>query len=89
MVDLRQTWEYTSGHIIGAINVPIMFLPDKLDLIPKDQKVVMQCYHGFTSLDASGYLLENGWSEDHVYSLMGGMSGWVVDQGLESLVAEE
>ncbi|MEM7034065.1 MAG: rhodanese-like domain-containing protein [Chloroflexota bacterium] len=89
VVDLRQPWEYTSGHITGAINVPIMYLPDHLDHIPKDQKVIMQCYHGFTSLDASGFLLENGWADDNVFSLMGGMSEWVVQQGMGSLVSEE
>ena len=89
VIDLRQPWEYSSGHIAGAVSVPIMQLPDKLDLIPKDQRVVMQCYHGYSSLDASGYLLENGWADDKVYSLKGGMSGWVVKQGMESLVREE
>ena len=89
IVDLRQTWEYKSGHIAGAIHVPIMYLPDKLDAIPKDHKIIMQCYHGYTSLDASGFLLENGWADENVFSLMGGMSQWVVSQGIESLVPEE
>ena len=89
LIDLRQTWEYESGHIAGAINIPMMNLPAKLAELPKDQKIVIQCYHGYTSLDASGFLLENGWADEHVFSLMGGMSQWVVNQGIESLVPEE
>jgi rhodanese-related sulfurtransferase len=45
----------------------------------------MQCYHGYTSLDASAYLIQNGWQADQVSSLAGGMSGWVASQGIESL----
>ncbi len=60
-------------------------LPGKLDEIPKDRKVVMQCYHGISSLDAAGYLIQKGWDASNVASLSGGMSGWVATQGIETL----
>lgn len=89
VLDLRQTWEYESGHISQAINIPIMTIPDNLTAIPQDQKVVLQCYHGYTSLDVAGFLLENGWADEQVYSLTGGMSGWAAEFGLDSLVRQE
>jgi len=85
VVDLRQTWEYNSGHIPGAINIPMMQLPARLTEIPKDQTVIMQCYHGVSSLDVSGYLITNGWDAEKVISLSGGISGWVASQGMEAL----
>lgn len=88
VVDLRQPWEYQGGHIPGSVNIPMMYLPTKLNEIPKESKVIMQCYHGFSSLDAAGYLIENGWAEDQVVSLSGGITGWITTQGLESLVRD-
>jgi len=85
VVDLRQVWEYGSGHIPGAVNIPLMQLPAKSHEIPQDRPVVMQCYHGFTSLDAAGYLILNGWDAAKVASLSGGISGWVASQGLAGL----
>jgi rhodanese-related sulfurtransferase len=85
IVDLRQVWEYSSGHIPGAVSIPMLQLPGKLDEIPKNRKVVMQCYHGITSLDAAGYLIQKGWDAANVASLSGGMSGWVATQGIEAL----
>jgi rhodanese-related sulfurtransferase len=39
-------------------------------------------------LQASAFLIENGWSAERVASLSGGIAGWVQAHGLESLVAE-
>jgi len=85
IIDLRQTWEYASGHIPGAVNIPLNRLTDKLGDIPKDHSVIIQCCHGFTSLNAAGYLIMNGWEADKIASLSGGISGWVTSQGMESL----
>jgi len=89
VIDLRQGWEYASGHIPGAISVPINALPLHLERIPQQGKVVLQCYHGFSSLGAAGYLIEQGWGAENVSSLMGGMSGWVTSQGMDALARSE
>jgi rhodanese-related sulfurtransferase len=85
VVDLRQPWEYSGGHIPGAVNIPMMQLPGRISEISKEHTVVMQCYHGFSSLDASGFLIENGWDEERINSLSGGMAGWVASQGADAL----
>ncbi len=89
IVDMRQDWEYTQGHIPGAVSMPAMALTMRLDELPKDKEIILQCYHGFTSLDASAYLIDNGWDADKVVSLSGGMSGWVEALGMQSLVSED
>jgi len=89
VVDLRQPWEYDQGHISGAINIPMMAFMEGYQTIPKDKKVVMQCYHGFTSLDASGYLISQGWESDKIYSLSGGITGWVQTYGINALVTDD
>lgn len=85
VVDLRQPWEYAQGHIPGAISIPMMQFMERHEEIPKDKPVVVQCYHGFTSLDASGFLITQGWSAENVSSLNGGITGWIQTYGIDAL----
>lgn len=86
VVDMRQPWEYQSGHIPGAIHMFIQHIPMRFNELPKDADIVFQCWHGYTSVDASAFLIENGWEASRVASLSGGMAGWVQTHGQASLV---
>ena len=88
VVDMRQSWEYQSGHIPGAIHMFVNEIPARLNELPKDTDIVFQCWHGNTSQDATGFLIENGWPASQVASLSGGIAGWVQAHGQESLVTE-
>ncbi len=85
VVDMRQAWEYQAGHIPGARHMFIQEIPARAAELPKDADIVFQCWHGNTSLDACGFLIENGWPAERVSSLSGGMAGWVQAHGQESL----
>ena len=85
IVDMRQAWEYEAGHIPGAVHMFIQEIPYRFTELSKDKDVVFQCWHGNTSLDASAFLIQNGWDVDRVFSLSGGMAGWARTNGLESL----
>lgn len=88
IVDMRQSFEYQAGHISGAINIFVQDLMDEADELPKDKDIVFQCWHGNSSLQASAYLIENGWAANRVASLSGGIAGWIQSQGMDSLVKE-
>lgn len=49
LIDVRTSSEYQSGHIVGAINIPLNELDRHLDEIPTDQKVVLYCSTGYRS----------------------------------------
>jgi hydroxyacylglutathione hydrolase len=85
VVDMRQGWEYQSGHIPGATHMFIQEIPVRFNELPKDKDVVFQCWHGNTSLQASGFLIQNGWDASRVFSLSGGMAGWVQTFGQNGL----
>ncbi len=85
VVDLRQAWEYHAGHIPGAVNIFLQQVPMRANELPRDKPIVLQCWHGFTSLDAAGYLIQNGWPAVNIASLNGGMAGWVQSQGPDAL----
>jgi rhodanese-related sulfurtransferase len=88
VVDMRQGWEYQSGHIPGAKHIFIQEIPARLDELPQDMDIVFQCWHGNTSLNASAFLIQNGWDASRVFSLSGGIAGWVETHGQEGLVQD-
>jgi rhodanese-related sulfurtransferase len=88
VVDMRQVWEYQYGHIPGALHIFVNEIPARLNELPQDKDIVLQCWHGNTSLQATAYLIEQGWPASQVASLSGGIAGWVQIHGQGSLVAE-
>ena len=76
IIDVREPFEYASGHAQGAINIPpseLMAGSAQLAGVPKDTELVLYCKSGARSnasmhiLRAQGFLnLVNGINKDHV-----------------------
>jgi rhodanese-related sulfurtransferase len=77
VVDVRQPEEYTQGHLPGAVNIPLLDLPDNRDLLPTDldTPVLAVCTRGNISLPGVLYLNSLGYRDAH--SMTGGMAEWV------------
>jgi rhodanese-related sulfurtransferase len=75
LVDVREPEEWVSGHLPGAIHIPLNDLPDRLSEIPGDKPVVLVCAVGSRSFHGSQFLLESGFME--VYNLSDGTMGWM------------
>lgn len=88
VVDMRQPFEYAAGHIPGAVNIFIEEIPYRLKEIPNDKPIIFQCWHGHTSLDASAFLISQGWPADQISSLRGGIAGWLQTHGRAGLVKD-
>ncbi len=88
VVDMRQAWEYQSGHIPGAIHMFLQEIPMRFNELSKDSTIVFQCWHGNTSLQASRFLIEKGWDAFRVSSLSGGIAGWTSAFGQDGLVKD-
>ena len=74
VLDVREAWEYQSGHIAGAVNVPVGSLAANLERVPRDRPVVAYCGMGERSTSAAS-ILEGAGFED-VSNLAGGMITW-------------
>lgn len=74
LIDVRPPGEYESGHLPGALSIPVDELPKRLDELPRERRIVAYCRgayclfadeavallrrHGFDA-----YRLEGGWPE--------------------------
>ena len=75
IVDVRTQEEYNRKHVLGAICVPIEDIrADKLDKLPdKNKKLLLYCWTGRRSADASALLAKQGYK--NVYDF-GGLVDW-------------
>jgi rhodanese-related sulfurtransferase len=72
LLDVRSVREFESGHLPGALNIPHTALRGRLDEVPRDVPVRINCASGFRSYLALRVLRQNGW--DDVASLSGGLT---------------
>lgn len=76
LIDVRTPEEFTSGHIEGAVNIPVEEMPGRLEEIPGDAPIVVYCRSGNRSAAAARILTDAGYAP--VYDL-GGIQDWVVE----------
>ncbi|HPV15594.1 MAG TPA: FAD-dependent oxidoreductase [Candidatus Cloacimonadota bacterium] len=70
IIDARTPEEYQLGHIPGSVNIPLQQIRKRLDEIPKDKKIVVNCKTGGRSYMTARILMQNGFKA--VYNLSGG-----------------
>lgn len=72
LVDVRTPSEFNSGHIEGAVNIPVQVIEQRVSEIPTDKKVVVYCRSGARSGAAERYLRERGYEVVN----LGPMTAW-------------
>jgi cysteine synthase/rhodanese-related sulfurtransferase len=79
VVDVRQPEEFHRGHVPGAVNIPLLELPDSIHLLPTDLDTPMLavCQRGNISLPAVLYLSSLGFRDAR--SLTGGSNAWAAE----------
>jgi len=74
LVDVREESEWRSGHVPGAIHLPLSQFSQGVDRLPRDRKVILYCLSGGRSGRALGECARAGLPIDsHV---AGGISAW-------------
>lgn len=82
LLDVRGRSEYHEQHVAGACNIPLGYLSDRLDQIPRDRTVVVQCMSGFRSTIAASLLRSYGF--DNIVNLVDGIDVWSTELATES-----
>jgi sulfur-carrier protein adenylyltransferase/sulfurtransferase len=74
LIDVREVWEFDTGHLAGAINIPLGELPERLSEIGHDSAPVFICRSGGRSLAACNMALAVGVTAPA--NLEGGLHAW-------------
>lgn len=74
VVDVRETDEYESGHVPGAVHVALGTVPDHVDAFRGDGPVYVVCRSGARSMRACEFLEQQGLD---VVNVAGGTLDWV------------
>lgn len=62
LLDVRTPQEFASGHIPGAVNIPVDELRRRLGELPRDRKIVAYCQVGQRGYLATRILTQSGFS---------------------------
>ena len=78
VIDVCEPDEFARGHVMGAKNVPLGQLEDKLPLVVKNKStpVIMVCQVGARSARAAASARKLGY--ENAQSLAGGLKAWVL-----------
>lgn len=74
LIDVREPNEYEGGHILGARNIPVSQLKNRLTEIRPDKPVYLYCQSGLRSGRAAQILYKKGYRQ--LYHLEGGFKKW-------------
>ncbi len=73
LVDVREQDEWESGHVAGALHVPLGDIPIRIDELDPDADLLIMCHSGGRSFRVLEYLQQRG-IEAQV--LRGGIQAW-------------
>lgn len=73
VLDVREPYEYVSGHVAGAELLPLGHVHTRLGDLPRDEPVYVICASGNRSKTAAGWLRAAGID---AVSVAGGTGGW-------------
>lgn len=74
LIDVREPYEFQTGGIPGAKNIPLSQLGKRLDDIPKESSIMLYCQSGMRSKNAARILSKNGYT--NLAHLQGGIVAW-------------
>lgn len=73
IIDVRDSGAYNKAHLKGAVNIPLGQLRDRIDEVPRDRPVYLNCRSAQTSYNAIRVL--QGYGFDNVVNVAGSMLG--------------
>lgn len=86
VIDVREAWEYASGHVPGARLISLGEFAQHVDELDPSQPVAIICASGSRSMSAAALLGQKGF--EAVYNVVGGTYNWM-QQGLPLIQTQE
>jgi rhodanese-related sulfurtransferase len=77
LLDVREPWEFSAGHIAQSMSIPMQSVPSRLAELTAEAPYVLICHHGARSQQVAMFLERNGFTE--TFNLQGGVDAWSRD----------
>lgn len=74
LIDVREPQEFKNGHILGARNIPVTQMKQRLIEMRTDKPVYLYCQGTSRSVRAANILRKNGYKDLNI--LQGGFKRW-------------
>ncbi|HND08057.1 MAG TPA: rhodanese-like domain-containing protein, partial [Candidatus Obscuribacter sp.] len=74
VIDVRRRGEFASGHVPGAMNIPLSELPEQVSKVPAGCPLAVICAAGYRSTIAKGILERQGLKQ--LMNVKGGTAAW-------------
>ena len=78
VLDVRTEREWREQRIDASLNIPLGRLQERLDEVPRDRQLVVQCATGYRSAIAGSLLRRHG--IDQIADLVGGIGAWAASR---------
>lgn len=84
ILDVREPWELEICRLPDSMAIPLSSLPGRLDVLPREDMLVVLCHHGMRSERAALWLRANGFG--NAVNLAGGIDAWarVIDPAMRT-----
>ena len=74
LIDVRETDEYISGHVSGAVHIALSTVPDNVDAFRGDGPAYLVCRSGARSMRACEFLADQ---DIEAINVGGGTLAWI------------
>ncbi|HKB89172.1 MAG TPA: molybdopterin-synthase adenylyltransferase MoeB [Opitutaceae bacterium] len=74
LVDVREPYELEICKVERSVDIPMRQIPERMDDLPRDKRVLVMCHHGGRSLRVTEYLRNRGLQ--NVSNVQGGIDAW-------------
>lgn len=75
VVDVREAWEYRSGHVADSVHIPLGELAQRVSELDSERPVAVICASGSRSQSAAAFLGQKSFKT--VFNIIGGTSNWM------------
>lgn len=77
VIDVRDPNEWASGHVAGAIHIPVDDVLGRVDELPEDKNLLFICAMGVRSGLACEMAAAMNISSDRLYNIEDGTGAWI------------
>lgn len=77
LLDVREEFELDICRVAGSRHIPMGQIPASLDVLPRDQPILVLCHAGRRSLRVTQFLRTQGFEK--VTNIAGGIDAWAAE----------